>query len=183
MQILNDFNTSVKKALSEIDPNWESYEGLITCGTHSPDKLDPNQQIGFIEMARKQGYPFLGICFGHQLAAIEYARNVLGIEDATSEEFGGKGTFVVYKLPELNVGLKITKDEPYIDRNGFYGNKLTQESFWNNYEVMPDILARWEKPPNFITCQYHPEYQSSKDNPHPLLVKFIELCKKNGNVE
>lgn len=159
MQILNDFNTTVKKALTEIDPNWEMYEGLIICGTHSPEKIDPNQQIGFIRMAREKYIPFLGICFGHQLAAIEYARNVLGIKDATSEEFG-EGPLVVKKLPALKVGL-------------FDG-----ESFWNNFEVVEDILSKWEKPVNFITCQYHPEYQSSKDEPHPLLAQFIKLCRK-----
>ena len=36
---------------------------------------------------------------------IEYARNVLGIKDATSEEFG-QGTFIVKKLPQLKVGIK-----------------------------------------------------------------------------
>jgi CTP synthase (UTP-ammonia lyase) len=158
MQILNDFNTSVRKALGEIDPDWEKYEGLIICGTHSPEKLDPNQQIGFIRMARERGLPFLGICFGHQLAAIEYARNVLGIKNATSEEFG-EGELVVQKLPNLKVGL-------------FDG-----ESYWNNYEVISDIIAQWQKPENFITCQYHPEYQSNKDKPHPLLVKFLEICR------
>ena len=102
MEILNDFNTTVKKALEEIDPNYQDYPGLVICGTHSPH--DVEQMIEKIREAREYGTPFLGICFGHQLAAIEYARNVLGIKDATSEEFG-KGNFVVYKLPQLNVGL------------------------------------------------------------------------------
>lgn len=154
MQILNDFNTSVEKALDEIDPNWVNYDGLIVCGTHSPH--DTESMIEKIRQARESGRPFLGICFGHQLAAIEYARNVLGIADATSEEFG-KGTFVVKKRPE---GLKV----------GLHDG----ESYWNNYEVVID----WSKPPNFITCQFHPEYQSSKDKPHPLLVEFLQLCRK-----
>lgn len=153
MQILNDFSTTVKKALGEIDPDWESYPGLVICGTHSPH--DVEGMIAEIARARESGLPFLGICFGHQLAAIEYARNVLGIQDATSEEFG-TGTFVVKKLPELNVGLK------------------DGETYWNNYEVTIET----KHPEHFITCQYHPEYQSSIDKPHPLLVKFIDECKK-----
>ncbi|MFV5491918.1 CTP synthase [Acinetobacter sp. ASP199] len=40
-----------------------------------------------IKYARENGVPFLGICLGMQLAVIEYARNVAGIEDATSTEF------------------------------------------------------------------------------------------------
>ena len=169
MKILNDFNTTVKKALEEIDSNYMEYEGLVICGTHSPH--DVEKLIDEIREAREKGTPFLGICFGHQLAAIEYARNVLGISNATSEEFG-EGVFVVYKLPQLNVGLLFSYPEKTEE-----GIKSTLESFWNNFEVMPDILNRWEKPSNFITCQYHPEYQSSKDNPHPLLLQFIKTCK------
>lgn len=153
MEIVNDFDTSVKKALEEIDPNYLKYKGLIICGSHTPHNIE--EMISLIKQAREEGIPFLGICFGHQLAAIEYARNVLGIKDATSEEFG-KGTFVVKKLPELKVGL----------HNG--------ESYWNNYEV--DLL-NWVKPEHFFTSQFHPEYQSSKDKPHPLLNDFINYAK------
>jgi CTP synthase len=44
-----------------------------------------------IEYARENLIPFFGICFGMQLAVIEYARNVLGIKDATSREFEKSG--------------------------------------------------------------------------------------------
>jgi len=153
MQLRNDFTTSVERALSEIDPLWREYPGLVVCGTHSPH--DVEEMIGEIAKARVDGTPFLGICFGHQLAAIEYARNVLGIPEATSEEFG-EGHIVVKKLPQLNVGLK------------------DGESFWNNYEV----VIKTKHPPHFFTCQFHPEYQSSKDKPHPLLVQFLDYAKK-----
>ena len=152
MELYNDFSTSVERALTEIDRNWKKYPGLIICGTHSPS--NPEYLIDRIRNCRQDGVPFLGICFGHQLAAIEWARNVGGIKDATSEEWG-TGNFVVKKLPELKVGL----------HDG--------ETYWHNYEV--DI--EWEKPGNFFTSQFHPEYQSSKDNPHPLLVKFIEYAR------
>lgn len=39
------------------------------------------------QYAREQDIPFLGICLGSQIMAIEFARHVLGIRDATSEEF------------------------------------------------------------------------------------------------
>lgn len=161
MDIVNDFNISVQKAFSEIDPNWKKYKGLIICGTHSPSY--PESQLRLIQLARQEGTPFLGICFGHQLAAIEYARIILGIKDAISEEWG-VGKFIVKKRKE---GLKV----------GLYDG----ESYWNNFEVDYTLVPGFEKdkPLNFITCQFHPEYQSSKEKPHPLLVKFIELCKKN----
>lgn len=39
------------------------------------------------QYARENNIPFLGICLGSQIMAIEFARNVLGIQDASSEEF------------------------------------------------------------------------------------------------
>jgi CTP synthase len=43
------------------------------------------------EYARKEKIPYLGICLGSQIMAIEFARNVLGITDASSEEFTPEG--------------------------------------------------------------------------------------------
>lgn len=161
MKILGEFQTTVKKALFEIDPKWESYPGLIICGTHTPEL--PETLIEEITLARQSGLPFLGICFGHQLAAIEYARNILGMKGATSEEWGDKmSPFIVRKVEAgLNVGQK------------------DGESYWNNYEVDSGILEVWKKADNFITCQFHPEYQSSKDKPHPLLLQFLYHAKRS----
>lgn len=44
-------------------------------------------KIKAIEYARKNNIPFLGLCLGMQLAVIEFARNICGIKDATSQEF------------------------------------------------------------------------------------------------
>lgn len=152
MIIRGDFQTTVRKALTEIDKNWNLYPGLVICGSHDPKDVDT--LIDLIKDARERSLPYLGICYGHQLAAIEYARNVLGITDATSEEFG-KGTFVVKKREELKVGL----------HDG--------ESYWNNYDVVID----WKKPSNFFTSQFHPEYESSIEKPHPFLIDFLKYCK------
>ena len=154
MEIHGDFQTSVRRALSEIDSDYEKLDGLIICGSHSPDRLDIEFLLQRIRHARENSRPFLGICLGHQLGAIEYARNVLSIEDATSEEFGS-GTFVVKKRRDgLNVGMR------------------EDGSYWNNYEVAID----WQKPDHFFTSQPHPEYESSIGNPHPLLTQFLKKC-------
>jgi CTP synthase len=44
-------------------------------------------KINAIRYARENNIPFLGICLGMQLAVVEFARNVAGLEDATSSEF------------------------------------------------------------------------------------------------
>jgi CTP synthase (UTP-ammonia lyase) len=153
MKILNDFHTSVHKALGEIDKNYSKLPGLVICGTHTPSQSE--EMIDLIAKAKKNGTPFLGICFGYQLTAIEYARNYLGIRDATSEEIEGNGTFVVRKRPQMKVGL----------HDG--------ETWWSDYEV----TIQFEWPENFFIVPYHPEYQSSKDKPHQVLVDFIKYAK------
>lgn len=178
----NDFYTSVEKALDEINQKWRDLNGLIVLGSHMPLKVD--EKIEAIREARENRTPFLGICFGMQLAAIEYARNNQQVKDATSEELG-KGTHIVTKLPRLHVGL---------DRvAGWWGT--TEESHWHNYSVNLEyshLFQDWDisenddivevmrlKPhPFFVGVQFHPEYQSSKEKPHPLLVDFINACKK-----
>lgn len=57
-------------------------------------------KIKMIEYARINNIPYLGICFGMQMAVIEFARNVLKIKDATSSEIDKKGTFVVAMMHE-----------------------------------------------------------------------------------
>lgn len=160
MEILSDFRTSVIKSLEEIDENWSAYKGLVVCGSHKPDQQQIDIILKAIQEFREAGKPFLGICFGHQLAFVEYCRNVLKIKDATSEEWG-EGTFVVKKREKgLNVGY-------------FEG-----ESYWNNYEIDPILAKKWKKADNFITVQYHPEYQSSIDKPHPILKKLLDNAKE-----
>ena len=61
-------------------------------------------KIAAIQFAREKKIPFFGICFGMQLAAIEFARNVCGIADATSREFVGEvkrgGNIVIDSMVE-----------------------------------------------------------------------------------
>lgn len=60
-------------------------------------------KISAIRYAREKQIPFFGICFGMQLACIEFARNVCGIKDATSREFVGdkaRGNFVIDFMTE-----------------------------------------------------------------------------------
>ena len=184
MQVINDFKTSVIKALEEIDPKWESYPGLIVAGSHSLTELQPLDQI---TEARLSGRPFLGICMGMQLAVMEYLRNVGGIPDATSQEFQPDSpNAVIVKMPEIRVGIRKI--------SSWMG--ISFESHWHKYEVSAaanemllqdflcygsddDVLSAivHKNHPYFKAVQFHPEYQSSKDKPHRILKEFLEVCK------
>ena len=59
-------------------------------------------KINAVRYAREHQVPFFGICLGMQCMVIEYARNVCGIEDATSSEFDADATHaIIYKLRDL----------------------------------------------------------------------------------
>jgi CTP synthase len=58
------------------------------------------EKINWLKWGREQKIPTLGICYGMQMMAIEYARNVLDISDAYSEEWKNRrGTPIITYLP------------------------------------------------------------------------------------
>jgi len=61
------------------------YDGIIVPGGFGNRGVEG--KIKAIEYCRKNKIPFFGLCLGLQLSVIEYARNVVGIKDATSREF------------------------------------------------------------------------------------------------
>ena len=66
-------------------------------------------KISAVNFARKNNIPFLGICFGMQMAVIEFARNSLNIKNATSSEFGSSKASVVGLMSEWTKDGKLMK--------------------------------------------------------------------------
>ena len=88
-------------------------------------------KIAAITYARKNNIPFLGICFGMQMAVIEFARNKLNIKKATSSEFGPSKASVVGLMSEwVKDGKKIKgtdKDLGGTMRLGSYEAQLKKD--------------------------------------------------------
>lgn len=63
----------------------EKLDGIIVPGGFGNRGIEGKIQT--IKYARENKVPFLGICLGMQMAVVEFARNVLGLEDVNSEEF------------------------------------------------------------------------------------------------
>jgi len=61
--------------------------------------------IAAADFARRKGIPYFGICLGMQIAAIAFARGVLGYEDANSSEFDPESKHPVIALMEEQLGL------------------------------------------------------------------------------
>lgn len=62
--------------------------------------------INAIRYARENRIPFLGLCLGMQLMAVEYARNVCGIKDANSAEFKPKSKNRIIDIMPEQIGVK-----------------------------------------------------------------------------
>jgi CTP synthase len=76
----------------------EEFDGIVVPGAFGSGGAEG--VILAIRCAREQGIPFLGLCYGLQLAVVEYARNVAGLEEATSEEFSAESDLKVVCVQE-----------------------------------------------------------------------------------
>jgi len=75
-------------------------DGILVAGGFGSRGVEG--KIKSIQYAREHGVPFLGICLGMQLAMIEYARNVLGLEDVNSVEFDEQAKNpIIYLIDEF----------------------------------------------------------------------------------
>ena len=63
----------------------KDYDGILVPGGFGSRGIEG--MITAIKYAREQDVPYMGICLGMQVACVEYARNVLGYQDANSTEF------------------------------------------------------------------------------------------------
>jgi CTP synthase len=75
-------------------------------------------KINAVRFARERLVPFFGICFGMQMAVIETARNLAGLPDASSTEFGPCDTAVVGLLTEWARGNEIERRAEHGDLGG-----------------------------------------------------------------
>ena len=89
---------SDKLKASQIKYYLSSVSGILIPGGFG--KRGTEGKIAAINFARKNNIPFLGICFGMQMAVIEFARNKLKIKNATSSEFGSSKASVVGLMNE-----------------------------------------------------------------------------------
>lgn len=170
-------------------------------------------KIEAVKYVRENNIPFLGICLGMQVAAIEFARNVLGYKDANSREFDEISKHTVIDIMESQKGvtdlggtMRLGLYPCKIDKNSklyeAYGEESIQERHRHRFEfnnefreeyiekgmnfggLSPDgrLVESVEVPENdfFIGVQYHPEFLSRPNRPHPLFVGLVKAAKENN---
>ena len=115
---------------NEIKEKLKNISGILIPGGFG--KRGTEGKIEAIKYARQNKIPFLGICYGMQMAVIEYARNVLKIKKATSSEFSKTGVNVIGLIHEWNRDGKIFKGSKKelggTMRLGLYEAKLKKNS-------------------------------------------------------
>jgi CTP synthase len=108
-----------------------------------------------ITYARENNIPFLGICFGFQLAVVEFARNQLDLEGANSSELSDTPYPVIDLLPEqkeidrlggtMRLGdIEVTL-KPDTMIYSLYGRDKIFERHRHRYEVNPEYIPDFEK--------------------------------------
>jgi CTP synthase len=116
--------------ISEIKKKLKGVSGILIPGGFG--KRGTEGKIESIKYARQKKIPFFGICFGMQMAIIEFARNKLNIRNATSSEFGTGGTPIIGLIGEWNKDGKLIKgtdkDLGGTMRLGLYEAKLKENS-------------------------------------------------------
>ncbi len=118
-------------------------------------------KITAIQYAREKKVPFFGICFGMQLAAIEFARNVCGLHDATSREFIGEGTR----------GGNVVIDS-MVEQRGLTDMGGTMRLGAFNCKLFPKSLAARVYKKNMIQERHRHRFEFNN--------KYLDLFYKNG---
>ena len=156
--------------------------------------------------AREKQIPYFGICLGMQIAVIEFARNVAGIQDANSGEFDEQCQHKIIdfmpgqsndidKGGTLRLGAYPCSIKPGTTMERYYQSSLIYERHRHRYEFNNEYRERLAdagltlsgtspdgrlvetveltERPFHVGVQYHPEFKSRPNKPHPLFVGFI----------
>ncbi|MFH1849640.1 MAG: CTP synthase (glutamine hydrolyzing) [archaeon] len=128
-------------------------QGIIVPGGFG--KRGAEGKIACVEYARKNRIPYLGLCFGFQMALIEFARNVCGLKDANSTEVEPLTKEpVIDILPEqkkiegLGGNMRLGGRDVVIKKDTLayklYGRRMIRERFRHRYECNPKYISALE---------------------------------------
>jgi len=133
------------------------YDGIVVPGGFGSRGVEG--KIKVIEFCRKNKIPFLGLCYGLQLAVIEFSRNVCGFKGAHTTEVNPQTKYpVIHVLPEqlanirekrmggsMRLGAYTCELKPGTKSFKAYGLKLVTERHRHRYEVNNDFRDLLER--------------------------------------
>jgi CTP synthase len=165
----------------EHDPNalnrLKNYDGLFIPYGFGPRGTEGKTKA--IRFARENDVPFLGICYGFQLAVVEFARNVCGLEGANSTEINPETPHPVIDLMPEQIGVK---QKGATMRLGWHKIIVTKETLahrlYNAEEIEERHRHRFEVNPEYWgTLMGHGMIFSGK-SPDGRRMEILELPNK-----
>jgi CTP synthase len=146
--------TAIEKGKRKVKEELENINGIIVPGGFG--KRGTEGKIECIKYAREYNLPYLGLCFGFQMALIEFARNVLGLKEANSTEIEpNTNEPVVDILPEqkkiegLGGNMRLGGKDVEIKKGTkayeiYKGKTIVRERFRHRYECNPEYIKQFE---------------------------------------
>ncbi len=159
-----------------------------------------------IRFGREAGLPFLGTCGGFQHAVIEYARNVLGFEDAQHAEYDPYASDLFISrlscsLAGQTMGVRLTRGSGVAR---FYGKDEVIEHYYCDFGLNPDYQRRLDdgglrvvgtdldgearilELPDlrfYVATLFVPQLNSSAEHPHPLITAYLQAATQGADRE
>src|SRR5690625_746955 len=157
---------TIHDALAQVD-------GIVVPGGFGTRGIDG--KIEAIQYAREKKIPFLGVCLGMQLAAVELARNVIGLKEAHSTEINPNTPHPVVKLinekrqvrnESMNDGLRLGSytvqlKEGTITKKAYNGVEKINERHRHRYEINTEYEESLKKA-GLIISAYGPNEETIK---------------------
>lgn len=190
------------------------FDGIVIPGGFGTRGVEG--KIAAIQYIREHKIPYLGLCYGMQLACIEFARHVCRLKKANTTEIDEQTPHpVIHIMPEQEKKL-LEQDYGASMRLGAYpcslgsatlslkayGHTHISERHRHRYEfnnayrklmedaglvfagTSPDehlveiVELPSDKHPFFVGVQFHPEFKSRPQKPHPLFREFVKAAIK-----
>ena len=152
----------------------KNFDGILVPGGFGNRGIEG--KINAIKFAREHNVPFLGICLGMQMAVVEFARNVVGLKDASSTEFDRRTKNPVIHIMDTQ---KDVKKKGGTMRLGAYPCKIKEntlaEKVYNSNEISERHRHRFEFNNDFRTKIEEAGMKISGTSPDDLLVEIVEI--------
>jgi len=189
-------NAEIKKNLQKL----KQYDGIIIPGGFGSRGVEG--KINVIKYLRENKIPFLGLCYGMQLATVEYARNMANLKNANTTEVDLKTKYpVIDILPEQKIHMKEKKygatmrlgaypamiKNNTIAYNAYKNSRFEskKESLRQDLGIPEDKLLiferhrhRYEVNPEYISKLEEKGLIFSGTSPDKRLMEILELPKK-----
>jgi CTP synthase len=170
-----DFETDPKKV-----KDLKKYDGVIVPGGFGSRGIEG--KLNVIRYVRENKIPYFGLCYGMQLAVVEFARNVVGMKGAHTTEVDPKTAFPV---------IAVMESQKENIRNARYGGSMRLGEYkailkkgtiaakaYDSYEIIERHRHRYEVNPLFIDKIEAKGLVFSGTSPDGTLMEIAELPTK-----